>query len=90
MRILTVLAVALAVLTGCAGVPADKPESTTAGPARAYVEAVNGKDLEPLVAAFTEEGEVVEVTRRIKGPDAVRMWASDEVIGGTLRVLRPR
>lgn len=84
---MTVPAVVLAVLTGCAGTPADKPESSTAGPARAYVEPVNGKDLEALVAAFIEEGEVVDVTRWIKGPDAVRMWASDEVIGGALWVL---
>jgi SnoaL-like domain len=54
--------------------------------AQAYVDAVNSGDLDALVAAFTDDGEVVDVTRRIRGPEAIRTWAGNEVIGGALRV----
>lgn len=54
--------------------------------ARAYVDAVNRGDLDALVAAFAPDGQVVDVSRRIAGQDAIRRWADNEVIGGTLRV----
>ncbi|AQZ60729.1 hypothetical protein BKM31_03685 [[Actinomadura] parvosata subsp. kistnae] len=57
------------------------------GAARAYVDAVNAGDLDALVAAFAPEAEIIDVTRSIKGHDAIRTWADNEVIGGTLRVL---
>lgn len=56
------------------------------GPARAYVDAVNARNLDALVASFAEHGEVVDVTRRIKGHQDVRAWAANEVMGGTLEV----
>lgn len=54
--------------------------------AQAYVDAVNAADLDALVAAFAPDGEVVDVARHIRSPDAIRTWAGNEVIGGTLRV----
>jgi hypothetical protein len=50
------------------------------------VDAVNNKDLDALVAAFAEDGTIVDVTRRITGRAAIRTWAEDEVIGGRLQV----
>ncbi|HEX8519747.1 MAG TPA: nuclear transport factor 2 family protein [Pseudonocardia sp.] len=58
----------------------------TAPAARRYVDAVNRADLDALVAAFAPDGQVVDVSRRITGHDAIRRWADGEVIGGTLRV----
>lgn len=54
--------------------------------AQAYVDAVNAGDLEALVASFASDGEIVDVSRRISGHDAIRSWADAEVIGGSLRV----
>jgi hypothetical protein len=54
--------------------------------AQAYLDAVNATDLDALVAAFAPDGQVIDVSRRITGSDAVRRWAANEVIGGTLRV----
>ncbi|GAB2961305.1 nuclear transport factor 2 family protein [Nonomuraea fastidiosa] len=55
--------------------------------AQAYVDAVNAKDLAALVASFAPDGEIVDVSRSIKGHDAIRAWADREVIGGSLRVI---
>lgn len=55
--------------------------------ARRYVDAVNDGDLDALVAAFAPDGVVVDVSREISGREAIRDWAGDEVIGGTLEVL---
>ncbi|MBA9006744.1 nuclear transport factor 2 family protein [Thermomonospora cellulosilytica] len=66
------------------------PSTAVAGvhpAARAYVDAVNRRDLNALVDAFAPDGRVVDVSRTIAGRDAIRAWADAEVIGGTLRVL---
>ncbi|MFI7229915.1 nuclear transport factor 2 family protein [Nonomuraea angiospora] len=65
------------------------PDPTTAvtREARAYVDAVNARDLDALVAAFASDGVVIDVTRPIRGHDAIREWARAEVIGGTLEVV---
>ncbi|PZG00112.1 hypothetical protein C1J01_48315 [Nonomuraea aridisoli] len=55
--------------------------------ARAYADAVNARDLDALVAAFAPDAEIIDVTRSIRGREAIRRWAGDEVIGGTLRIL---
>ncbi|MFC4009355.1 nuclear transport factor 2 family protein [Nonomuraea purpurea] len=55
--------------------------------ARAYVDAVNARDLDALVASFARDAEIVDVSRSIRGHDAIRAWADREVIGGTLRVV---
>jgi ketosteroid isomerase-like protein len=52
-----------------------------------YVEAVNARNLEGLVNCFASDGVVVDVTRQIKGQEAIRTWARNEVIGGKLEVL---
>lgn len=65
---------------------APAPTDTVLPAAEAYIDAVNGSDLDALVNAFTPEGEIVDVVRRIRGQDAIRTWADNEVIGGTLRV----
>jgi hypothetical protein len=91
---------AVAVLSACAGngpattAPASSAPVTSpadvAGqllPAvAAYVDAVNGKNLDALVDAFAPNGEVVDVGRRFAGRAAIRGWADREVIGGTLTV----
>lgn len=66
------------------------PSGTAAGvvaAAQAYVDAVNARDLDALVASFAADAEIVDVGRSIRGHDAIRAWADGEVIGGTLRVL---
>ena len=40
------------------------------------------------MGCFAPDGVVVDVSRRIEGRDAIREWAANEVIGGTLRVIR--
>lgn len=54
--------------------------------AQAYVDAVNAGDLDALVAAFAPDGMVIDVSREIRGREAIRDWAGAEVIGGSLRV----
>ncbi|MFG1819531.1 nuclear transport factor 2 family protein [Kribbella sp. NPDC049174] len=56
--------------------------------AQAYVDAVARRDLEGLVNAFHPDGRIVDVSRTIAGHDAIRTWARNEVIGGTLQVLK--
>ena len=51
------------------------------------MDAVNDEDLDALVGCFAPDGAVVDVSRRIEGRDAVREWAGNEVMGGSLRVL---
>ncbi|TDD07326.1 nuclear transport factor 2 family protein [Nonomuraea diastatica] len=58
-----------------------------AAAAQAYVDAVNARDLDALVTSFARDGEIVDVRRSIRGHDAIRAWADNEVIGGTLRVV---
>lgn len=70
------------------------PAATASGPvagvdraAQGYVDAVNAGDLDALVASFAPDAEIIDVSRSIQGHDAIRQWAGNEVIGGTLRVL---
>ncbi|MEW9552351.1 MBL fold metallo-hydrolase [Nonomuraea sp. NPDC050783] len=67
----------------------DKPrEGTLTAPVRAYVDAVNGGNLDALTESFAPDAQVIDVGRRIQGRAAIRAWAAGEVIGGTLTVLR--
>jgi hypothetical protein len=52
-----------------------------------YVNAVNQNNLDSLALSFAPDGSVIDVSRRITGRSAIRTWAGNEVIGGTLRVL---
>lgn len=56
--------------------------------AQAYVDAVAAKDLDALVAAFHPDAELTDVGREFTGHDEIRDWARNEVIGGTLTVLK--
>lgn len=58
-----------------------------AAPVQAYVGAVNAGDLDALVAAFAPDGQVTDVSREIRGREAIRTWARNEVIGGRLEIL---
>ena len=90
MKVLAVTAVTVA-LVGCGG--SNPGASTTPAPvdvlpaAQAYVDAVNRRDLDGLVNAFHTDGRIVDVSRTITGQDAIRTWARNEVIGGSLQVL---
>jgi hypothetical protein len=73
--------------SGSTGVTTTVAPEQVAAQARAYVDAVNGNDLNALVESFAEDGAILDVSRRIAGRDAIREWADDEVMGGTLKVL---
>ena len=81
-------------MSACSGAASPPPATAASTPAVAgvdpaaqrYVDAVNTRSLDALVAAFVPNGEVVDVSRHIRGSDAIRAWADNEVIGGTLRV----
>ena len=55
--------------------------------AQCYVNAVNAENLDALVACFAPDAVIIDVSRRITGVDAIRTWANNEVIGGSLRVI---
>jgi hypothetical protein len=59
-------------------------------PTRRYVDAVNSRNLDGLVAAFAPDAVLVDVNREFSGSDAIRGWAIREVIGGRLDVLEVR
>jgi hypothetical protein len=55
--------------------------------AQRYLDAVAAKDVDALVAAFAPDAVVVDVSRRIRGREAIRRWAENEVIGGVYTLL---
>jgi hypothetical protein len=75
------------------GVAASASASSTAsrGPldpaARRYLDAVAAKDAAALAEAFAPDGVVVDVGREIRGREAIRRWAENEVIGGVYTLL---
>jgi hypothetical protein len=69
------------------GSPTATPPVEVLPAAQAYVDAVARRDLDGLVNAFHPDGRIVDVSRTIAGHDAIRTWAGNEVIGGTLEVL---
>jgi hypothetical protein len=52
-----------------------------------YVDAVNRQALDELVGCFAADAVITDVSRPIRGADAIRRWAAAEVIGGSLRVI---
>lgn len=52
-----------------------------------YQSGVNAKDIDAYMACFTEEAEMIDVSRVFNGQDAIRAWAEREVIpsGDTFR-----
>lgn len=75
------------IMTAATPTPAVTGGISPAAPAQAYVDAVNRNDLDALVLAFAPDGQVIDVTRPIRGRDAIRTWADNEVMGGHLEVL---
>ena len=67
--------------------PAGDP-GTLLAPVRLFVDAVAARDADRVVQAFTGDGVVIDVSRRIEGREALRRWAANETITGTLTVLR--
>jgi PBP1b-binding outer membrane lipoprotein LpoB len=55
--------------------------------AQCYFDAVNTQDLEALTACFAADATIIDVSREIAGVDAIRTWAENEVIGGTLELI---
>ncbi|MEV0145608.1 MULTISPECIES: nuclear transport factor 2 family protein [unclassified Nonomuraea] len=55
--------------------------------ARRYLDAVAAEDADALAAGFAPDGLVIDVGREIRGRDAIRRWAADEVIGGVYTLL---
>jgi hypothetical protein len=60
--------------------------------ARRYLDAVAAKNADAVAASFAPDGLVVDVGREIRGRDAIRQWAANEVIGGIYTLLehKPR
>ena len=56
-------------------------------PAKNYINGVNNNNLDSVEHSFASDGVVVDVTRRIEGRSAIRTWANNEVMGGSLRVI---
>ncbi|MFG3437447.1 nuclear transport factor 2 family protein [Nonomuraea sp. NPDC047897] len=65
--------------------------TTSRGPldpaAQRYLDAVTAKDTDALAAAFAPQALVVDVGREIRGRNAIRQWAANEVIGGRYTLL---
>lgn len=55
--------------------------------AQAYFDAVNNRNLDAAVQAFTVDAEIIDVSRSIKGHTAIHRWMNNEVIGGTYRII---
>jgi hypothetical protein len=55
--------------------------------ARNYINGVNNNNLDSVTNSFASNGVVVDVTRRIEGRAAIRTWANNEVMGGSVRVI---
>jgi hypothetical protein len=73
------------------GTTPSTPAHSSRGPldpaAQRYFDAVAARDARAVAAAFTPDGLVVDVGREIRGRDAIRRWAADEVVGGVYTLL---
>ena len=47
-----------------------------------YQTSTQAKDLDAYMACFTQDAEMIDVTRSFTGQDAIRRWAQREVIPG--------
>jgi hypothetical protein len=86
-------AMAIVVAVGAGALAASSARADGAAPklppaVQAYVNGVNRNQLERLVTSFAPRATVIDVGRRIVGRAAIRTWAEDEVMGGSLRVIR--
>jgi hypothetical protein len=55
--------------------------------ARNYINGVNNNNLDSVTNSFAFDGVLLDVTRRIKSRAAIRKWANNEVMGGSLRTI---
>ncbi|WP_039801908.1 nuclear transport factor 2 family protein [Nocardia araoensis] len=55
--------------------------------AQRYLKAVAAGDADAVAAAFAPDGLVIDVSRRIRGREAIRHWAAVEFVGGVYTVL---
>jgi hypothetical protein len=46
-----------------------------------YIAAVNASDLDRIVATFSLDAYVNDISREMWGPDAIRKWVKKEVVG---------
>ena len=46
-----------------------------------YIAAVNASDLDRIVATFSPDAYVNDISREMWGPDAIRKWVKKEVVG---------
>lgn len=70
----------LAVFLALGAVPAlaeDLPQAITC-----YQDSANAKDINAYMACFTQDAEMIDVSRTFNGHDAIRAWALREVIPG--------
>jgi hypothetical protein len=77
--------------------PSNQPSQTTPPPASeegatdptvaAFVDAIAAKSVDAVVDAFSPDATVIDVTRSFEGHEAIRQWATNELVGGSLRVL---
>lgn len=56
------------------------------GVVAANIQAINAHDLEAFVATFTDDAYVNDARRQITGIDAIRRWASKELIGDSVTI----
>ncbi|MEV4064370.1 hypothetical protein [Nonomuraea dietziae] len=73
----------LRALAGDAVRPAPSPRVSTGAP----LDPAAQRYLDAVASAFATEGLVVDVGREIRGRDAIRQWAANEVIGGVYTLL---
>jgi SnoaL-like protein len=52
-----------------------------------FVDAVAAKSVDAVVDSFSADATVIDVTRSFEGREAIRQWAANELVGGSLRVL---
>lgn len=52
------------------------------GPIACYQDSANAKDIDAYMACFTEDAEMIDVSRTFNGQHAIRAWAAREVIPG--------
>lgn len=52
----------------------------------ANIQAINAHDLDAFVATFTDDAYVNDARRQINGIDAIRRWASKEIIGDSVTI----
>lgn len=53
----------------------------------AFADAIANESVDAVVDAFTADATVIDVSRPFNGHEAIRSWATNELVGGSLRVI---